>query len=493
MNARTVISAAVAAAVLAELAGCTVGPGFQRPAAPQNAAYAAPGSSARPAAGPALLYGGQVASDWLALFHSAALEELVAKALAGNPDLEAARHGLAAAQQELSAVSGARDPQLDAHASGERAHANGSFLYQPVNAVSATANIYALGPTLSYPLDVFGGLRRAIESQAAAAAREHDEALDVYVTLVNQVVGAAFDYASTQAQIAVTRELIADLEKQLDLTQQLESAGKITASDVLQAQTQLASVRATLPALTQALAREHNALGRLTGTSPGELQLPDISLKDFALPGQLPVSLPAELVRQRPDILAAEEFLHQASAQIGVAEAARLPSFTLSASYAQQATATGDLLSHAGGIWSAGLGAAAPIFSGGQLAAREREARERFAQAQARYRGTVLSALAEVADALEALHNDADSYAQHNAALTASRASRDLAEAQFRAGKLTELEVLITQQQYQNAALTQVQADARRFADVAELFRALGGGWWKAAADPLAAAPAAAR
>lgn len=478
--------AVIATAVAMVLAGCTLGPGFERPAAPHGSAYVA-NATQSPQSGPARLYGAPVAADWFSLFHSGALDELVHQALAGNPDLDAARHGLAAAQEELRAVAGAQYPQLDAGVSAARTHINGSVLYQPANSASTTANLFAIGPELAYHLDVFGGVRRAIESQAAQTAHEHDEALNVYVTLVNQVVGTAFSYAATQAQIDVTHQQITDLEAQLNLTQQLESAGKITASDVLHAQTELASVRASLPGLTQQLARDHNALARLTGRAPSELHMPPLTLRDFALPGELPVSVPSELVRQRPDILAAEDALHQASAEIGVAQAARFPSFTLSASYAQQTTRTADLLSHAGGIWSAGLDATTPIFNGGQLAARAREARERFAQAQAGYRGTVLNAVVEVADALEALHNDADSYAEHTAALNASQANRDLTEAQFRAGKVTELEVLIAQRQYQSASLEQVQADAQRFADVAELFRALGGGWWKAAADPVAA------
>jgi NodT family efflux transporter outer membrane factor (OMF) lipoprotein len=439
-----------------------------------------------PQSGPALVYGGEIAADWFSLFHSAALAQLVHEALTSNPDLDAARHGLLAAQEELRAVSGAVSPQLDGRASVARAHANGSLLYAPVNAIDVTANLYSVGPTLAYQFDVFGGVRRAIESQAAATAHERDEVLNLYVSLVNQVVRTAFDYASTQAQIDVTTSLITDLQSQLALTRQLERSGKITDSDVLLSQTQLASVRATLPTLEQALARYRNSLARLTGTSPSELQMPLLTLRDFTLPAELPVSVSSELVRQRPDILAAEHVLHQASAEIGVAEAARFPSFTISASYAQQAIRLNELFTRPGAIWSGGLDLVTPIFNGGQFAARAREARARYMQVRASYRGAVLNALVEVANALEGLRYDAASYAEHTAALSSSAANRDLAEAQYRAGKVTELEVLTAQEQYQNAALTQVQADAQRFADVAELFRSLGGGWWKAPRDPVA-------
>ena len=474
---------ALGACAGAMLAGCTLGPDFSRPAAPASGGYAVRGA---PAAGApqSVVYGGEVADDWYKLFQSAALDALVRDALASNPDLEAARHGLLAAQYELKAVSGTALPQLKASGDVQRAHLNGSFLYEPVNAFTATGNQFSLGPALSYDLDLFGGVRRSIESQAAATANARDQALNTYVTLVNQVVVTAFDYAASQAQIEVTQSLLNELQAQLDLTQHLEAAGKITHSDTLQAQTQLETTRAGLPGLEQQRDVYRNALAQLCGRSPDEFGAPALSLKDFSLPAQLPLSLPSTLVRQRPDILAAEDNLHQASAQIGVAQAARFPSLSLSAQYSQQSTKLNQLFTQPGGIWSFGLDATTPLFDGGSLAARADEARERYRQAQASYRSSVIGAFVEVADALQALQHDADSYDAHTRALDAAAASRDLALAQYRAGKFNELQVLVIEQQYQNAALSQVQADAQRFTDTAALFRALGGGWWNAAADP---------
>jgi NodT family efflux transporter outer membrane factor (OMF) lipoprotein len=212
--------------------------------------------------------------------------------------------------------------------------------------------------------------------------------------------------------------------------------------------------------------------------------MPELSLKDFNLPPDIPVSLPSVLVEHRPDILAAEDSLHQASASIGVAQAARFPSISLSAQYAQQTSFINEFLTRPGGVWSIGADLSAPIFHGGTLAAREKEAREQYLQAQAAYRKTVVAAFVEVANALQSIGHDRDSYLAHTRALDAARASSELAEEQFRAGRYTELQVLIAQQQYQQAALTQVQADAQRFTDIAALFRALGGGWWNAASDP---------
>jgi NodT family efflux transporter outer membrane factor (OMF) lipoprotein len=480
---------AIPALLAIATAACTVGPDFVRPEAAHGSAYRESVPSAESAT--SVTYGGQVAEDWYELFHSAALNDLVRQALAGNPDLEAARHGLMAAQFELKAVAGTALPQIDATGQVGRTRVNGSFLYGPVNEISATGNRFALGPSLAYDLDLFGGVRRTIESQRAATSGVRDQVLNTYVTLVNQVVITGFDYAATRAQIEVSRALVQELQAQFDLTQTLERAGKVTRSDTLLAQTQLENVRATLPGLEQQRDTYRNALAQLLGKTPDTFPAPDLSLKDFTLPSAVPASLPSVLVRQRPDILAAEDRLHQASAGIGIAEAARLPSLTLSAQYAQQTSALNEFLTRPGGVWSVGANLAAPIFHGGSLAARAKEAKEQYLQTQAAYRSTVIAAFVEVANALQSLQHDSDGYLAHTTALEAASANRDLALTQYRAGKYTELQVLTTEQQYQDAALSEVQADVQRFTDIATLFRALGGGWWNAAHDPSGLPPVA--
>ncbi len=296
----------------AALAGCTVGPNFVRPDVPPAGGY----SHSAPSAGAmqSFTYGGDVAGDWYRLFRSDALDSLVREALANSPDLEAARHGLAAAQDELNAVAGSALPQIDAAGEIGRGRINGSELYAPVSSLSATGNRYELGPSLAYNLDAFGGVRRSIEAQEATTDVVRDQLLDTYVTLADQVVVTAFDYAATVAQIDVTRSLVSELQAQYDLTRQLESAGKTIRSDTLQAQTQLENVRATLPDLEQQRDAYRNALARLSGSTPDEFAMPPLTLADFTLPRRVPLSLPSELVRQRPDILAAEDNLHAASA-----------------------------------------------------------------------------------------------------------------------------------------------------------------------------------
>jgi len=472
-EAKATLVVALSAAGLT-LVSCAVGPNFRQPN-PPHGGYPAPPAQV---GDQSITYGGEVAADWYTFFHSEALNALVQEALRANPDLESARHSLLAAQYELRAVAGSALPQIELGASATRARINGSFLYQPPEAVQTTANRYTLGPSLAYDLDVFGEIRRSIEAQSAQTEQVGHQALNVYITLVNQVVLSAFDFAAATQEIEVTRALVADLQAQYDLTQTLENAGKTSASDSLQARAQLENTRASLPGLQKQRDVYRNSLLKLLGRVPDGSPLPELGLRDFTLPPQLPVSVPAQLVRQRPDILEAENTLHQASAAVGVAEAARFPSFNISAQYAQQSDRTRDLFSKAAQIWSAGLNLTQPVFAGGRLRAREKEARQRFLQAQAQYRGTVISACVEVANSMQALQHDTDSYMARNTALEASRVNRDLARMQFEQGRVSELIVLTAEQQYENGVLAQVQADAQRFADVANLFLALGGGWW---------------
>lgn len=217
--------------------------------------------------------------------------------------------------------------------------------------------------------------------------------------------------------------------------------------------------------------------------------MPPLALDDFKLPQSVPVSFPSTLVRQRPDVLAAEDRLHQASAAIGVARAARFPALTLSAQFSKEVSKIAEFSTPAADVGSLGLNLAAPILHGGSLAAREQAARARYAQAEALYRSTVISAFREVADSLQSLEMDEASHAAYERALASARASRDIVGAQFAAGSVNELQVLTIQQQYLSAALAEVQSRVKRFADVASLFRALGGGWWNAPEDPASLPP----
>jgi NodT family efflux transporter outer membrane factor (OMF) lipoprotein len=207
-------------------------------------------------------------------------------------------------------------------------------------------------------------------------------------------------------------------------------------------------------------------------------------LSSLQLPQELPVSLPSQLVEQRPDVRQAEENLHSASAQIGIARANRLPSFALTANAGSMAVVLGHLFSGGNGFWDVAAGVTQPIFDGGTLKHRERAARAAYTEADEQYRSTVLTAFQNVADTLNALQQDADALKAAAAAKDAASVTLDLKKRQLEAGYANYLALLSAEQAYQQALINLVQAQSNRYADTAALFQALGGGWWNRADIP---------
>jgi NodT family efflux transporter outer membrane factor (OMF) lipoprotein len=219
-------------------------------------------------------------------------------------------------------------------------------------------------------------------------------------------------------------------------------------------------------------------LATLEGVVPSRATLPDIDLTGLLLPPDLPVSLPSDLVRQRPDILSAEAQLHVASANIGVATAAMFPSFSLSGAYGAASSSLGNLSSSNARFWSIGPSVAVPLFQGGSLWFGRKAAIDAYQQAQANYRQTVLGAFAQVANSLKALEHDAEALqAQVDAQRTADAALR-LSQTNYRAGLIAYPEVLVADVQDHEASIAYLQTVAQRQQDTVALFVALGGGWW---------------
>jgi efflux transporter, outer membrane factor (OMF) lipoprotein, NodT family len=462
------------------LAGCVLGPNYHRPPAPQADAYV-------PAKLPSSVeLGAPIAADWYRLLGSQALDGLVQQALNRNPDLQAARARIGGAQAQLAQVAGARLPQLNGRLLANRAHLNSAPLTGAPGRKLIQPDLFAGLLELSYNLDLFGKLHRQLEASHADLAYARAQALNTYVTLVNQVVTTAFDYASADARLRASRALAAAEHKQLDLVQTQEQVGTVGAGDVLTARAQLQGTEATLPDLEQARDAARNALAALVGESPGSFKAPRLRLSDFHLPKTLPLSLPSQLVAQRPDILAAEDNLHLASAQIGVATASRLPSISLSANYGGIGSSPLGLFESGNALWSLAGDVTTPIFRGGSLKAQEDAAKAQYLEAAAQYRSTVLKAFSQVATALSALQHDHATLSRREAALDTARQALDLNHQQFQAGANGELPVLIAEQQLRTQVLGTIEARTRRFADVASLIRALGGGWWNAAGDPVA-------
>ncbi|MGH8322795.1 MAG: efflux transporter outer membrane subunit, partial [Steroidobacteraceae bacterium] len=234
----------------------------------------------------------------------------------------------------------------------------------------------------------------------------------------------------------------------------------------------------TLPPLQKQLGQTRDALTALLGKLPSQEPAETFQLQELTLPGDLPVSLPSKLVEQRPDVRQAEENLHFASAQAGVALADMLPQFAITGNWGSTSLAIADLFKTGTGFWDVGASLTQTLFDAGALLHKHRAADAALDQAGAQYRAAVILACQNVADTLRALQADADALKASATAGRAAQVAFDLARKQRELGTISFVAVLNAEQTYQQAELTLVQAQANRYADTAGLFQALGGGWW---------------
>ncbi len=339
--------------------------------------------------------------------------------------------------------------------------------------------------TVSYSFDIWGLNRRTVESLEALADVQHFQVEAAYLTLTSNVVVAAITEASLRGQIDATLSLIATVSKMRDTLKRQLDAGFANRSDLAAQEAALAQARATLPPLRKALAQHHDLLLALAGAYPSEGPRDAFTLAELHLPADLPVSLPSQLIEQRPDIRAAEEQLHSASAQIGVATANMLPTFTISANGGYMNTALAHLLAPQNIFWNIAGNATQTVFDGGTLYHQLQGAKDTYQAAAWTYRGVVIGAVQNVADTLRALQADAEALRAATDFERAAKTSLDLANQQTQSGNANVLLLLNAQQAYLQATIQVVQARAARLSDTAALFAALGGGWWNRDVPPV--------
>jgi NodT family efflux transporter outer membrane factor (OMF) lipoprotein len=422
-----------------------------------------------------------IPGQWWTLFRNEKLNRVLETALTGNPTLGAAQAALRQARENAYAQWGAYWPEIAAQLSASR----NLTAVSAVSPASASGNPYysLITPQLnvSFVPDVFGGNARLVESLTAQAESQRYQLEATYLTLTSNVVTAAIQEASLRGQIAATEQtirietdLLHILRRQLDL-------GQVAGSDVAAQEAALAQAEQLLPPLQKQLAQQRNLIASLIGYPPSQQPPETFELDELILPADLPLSLPAKLVTQRPDVAAAEENLHSAGAQVGVAIAARLPQITLTAQLGNQAGAVSQMFTPGTNFWALSAGLTQPIFQGGTLLHKQRAAEAGFEQAKAQYRNTVLTALQNVADSLRALQADANALHAAVASEHAAARSLEIVRRQLALGQVAYLALLNAAQTYQQARLTLVQAEGSRLADTAGLFQALGGGWWNRA------------
>jgi NodT family efflux transporter outer membrane factor (OMF) lipoprotein len=481
-------------------ASCAVGPRYHRPADPVNAGYAP--TPLPEASSSAPIHGGDVQRfisgrdlpfEWWQLFQSAALNALVEQAFKANPTIPAAQAVLAQAQELVRAQRGFYYPSVAAGFQAERVkvagnltqeaslgiQANGENLGQPPAPASPLYyQFYTAGLTVGFVPDVFGANRRQVESLAAQTDAQRFALEATYITLASNVVGAAIQEASLRAQLDATQQIIAADEKSLQILRDQFRLGFAMRIDVAAQEAALAQIETTLPPLQKQFEQTRDLIRALVGNLPNEDVPQTFELDALQLPPELPLSLPAKLIEQRPDVRAAEALLHAANAQVGVAVAAMLPQFSVTGTLGGNADQIPQLFRAGGPFWTLVGGVNQPVFEGGTLLHTKRAASAALKQAAAQYQSTVITAYQNVADTLHASLSDADTLAGAVEAENAAKVSYDLTRQQMEVGYVNYLVLLNAQSTYNQALLTRVQAQATRYGDTIALFQALGGGWW---------------
>lgn len=459
------------------LAGCAVGPNFKGAPPPVSTTFV-PGSGGTVTVDEQqrLVTGAPVAERWWRLFGSAKLDALVDQALRANTDLKVADASLRQVRAQLGVARAGLLPAVDASYQAERTRAPAT-LSPPLAGDELLYSLHTAQVSITYPLDLFGGVRRGVESaraQAESAAFQYEAAR---LSVATNTVLAAIEEASLRAQLAAAEDNVASARQLLAIFERRQALGDVGAVDVAGQRTVLAQAEQALPPLRKALDQRHAALSVLLGREPAEPLPPLVDLNELTLSEELPLTLPSDLVRQRPDIRAAEADLHAASANVGVAIAARLPSIALNGTAGGTATHFGEMFPE-GGFWSLVGGIVQPIFHGGALLKQQRVAEAGLDKVKAQYRGTVLAAFEDVANTLSALQHDADGLKAARVTEQAADETLHYARRDVELGNRGTLDVLNAQIAFQTARSSAIQARAACFADTVALFQSLGGGWW---------------
>lgn len=477
----------LAAISLMGLCACAAGPDFTRPAAPADTRYLPKGDLPHylTAVGQTQHFNWATSPDanWWQLFGSSELDELVSTALAANPSAQSAQESLRESQDNLRAGEGIFFPAFGGGASATRERTAPAMLGLG-GAAGGLFNLFTLSTTISYALDVFGGERRTVEGLRAQVDVQRYTMEGTYLTLTSNVVNTAFARQAYADQVEVMRELVSLQSQQLDLVETRIHAGAEAYSDLLSLQSVRATSLAQLASLEQKRDQATHLLHALQGQGAAAPAIAEIQFDKLRLPASLPVSLPSELVRQRPDILAAEAQLHAASAQIGVATAAMLPSISLSGEDGYAANDTGMLGKRKTRFWNAGADINEPLFQGGAHWYNRKAAVDAYRKSLLDYRSTVLAAFEQVADVLKALQYDTQGLQASDEAARDAAQALTLVQANYAAGLVNYVEVLTADAQYRQSRLAYVQALAQRYQDTVALYVALGGGWWQAPHDP---------
>jgi NodT family efflux transporter outer membrane factor (OMF) lipoprotein len=473
------------------LAGCTVGPNYQRPETSVPPVFAGPS--------PAASIGDFELSSWWHGFGDAELDKLVNRALAQNLDVETAAARIREARAREIVAGAAGLPQVDTQASASRQRISENAMPVPPGAASGGGgntgsfalpgsefNTFRVGFDASWEIDLFGKTRRSVEAAGARTRAAIWNSRDAQVMVAAEVADTYLTLRTLQQRIATAEAEVARQQRTLRLIGARVRGGLVTGQDLAQQQSQLATAQSAVsPLRAQANAQVH-ALGVLTGESPEALIVELSAAGALPIAPTVPAGLPSDLLRRRPDIRAAEQNLHAATADIGVATADLYPSFSLSAAPALVSTALAKLLEWSSRSYSASASVNWPIFNGGRTRGSIAVANAQQQQALIAYRKTILSALQNVEDALSNVDSDRHQIASLDAAHATAARAEDIARARYRGGLVSYSEVLQAQASRISLENQLFQSRGALARDTVALFKALGGGWPELAQNQMA-------
>ncbi len=424
------------------------------------------------AANPQVQWGKNPEKAWWHAYGSREIDQEVAIALKNNPGLEEQAWALRQQyEQYLSSRGSLLFPQVSASSS-----ANREKLFFGPGLLLGPFNLYNAGVNVSYGIDLFGASRYALQSALSRIDSQRYQYAAASQTLVANVITASFNRAYAQVQLQTTENLLHEQQDYLHLLQQQQQAGAVSDDQVADQQAVLLGTAAVLPGLKKAEVQALHQLNLLLGRSP-DTPTENLSLQALQIPQGIPVSVPSQLLQQRPDLRATEALWQAAAADVGVAKANLYPQIRLTANYASTAVSPSQLFSAKSMVWGLGGGITAPIFDGGALRAEKRAAIDAFNAAGVSYRQTVLRAFQDVADSLQALQQDAEAEQLRLQALQAAQHSLQLSQARYQAGAEALTRVLLQQQTVTTAEQSLVTAHSMHLADSVALYQAIGGQW----------------
>jgi NodT family efflux transporter outer membrane factor (OMF) lipoprotein len=466
----TVWTVALLATLVLQLAGCTVGPKYHVPAVQAPSAYREVGDWK-----PAQPNDQNLGGSWWTIFQDAQLNELEDQVNVSNQNLKAAEAQFRQARAALRYYRADYYPTVAYGPSATRERISGRR--PPATSIfdGITYNDFVLPFSVSYQADVWGRVRKTVESYREQAQASAADLATVNLSMHADVAVDYFQARSLDAEEQLLNSTVTQYEQALQLNENRFQGGIASEVEVEQAKTQLQTTRAAAIDVGVLRAQYEHAVAILIGKPPAEFSLPPLPLT--APPPHVPISVPAELLERRPDIAAAERRVASANAQIGVAKSAYYPVISLGGSGGFESSAITTLLNGPSGLWSVGLSAVGTVFDGGRRRALNDQARAAYDYQVAAYRESVLTGFQQVEDNLAAVRILENEARVQEEAVAAAQRSLDLSVTRYKGGVTSYLEVITAQSAALADEVTAVNILGRRMANTVLLIQALGGGW----------------